>query len=173
MDLIQLANDVLAHSRAGKYISVCCWLSGEGWFVWGPSEGNHFSFIVLEHNRDNGVCLIINLILDNVLTIVLVGDSNWDVLLATDLLSISIKLHLLGDFHDEVVSTRFSVLTQVISGLNNELNWGADAAVLEKSSSISEWLVSSSVHEVSEVSEGSGEVTSLDRQLNNALFGSE
>jgi hypothetical protein len=69
---------------------------------------------------------VIDLILNKVLTIIVIGNFIWD---------FDSLVGFNGDL--ELVATRLSVLTFIITGLDNELNWLTDGLILKDTRTIS------------------------------------
>ena len=105
----------------------------------------------MEEDLDLDLALLVNLVLDLVGAVVLIGEGVRDLGVVADL----------GNFDLEDVETGLSVLTEVVTSLDDELSRVADCRILQETRAERKRLVSSGVHEVGEQARGSGKISTL------------
>jgi len=102
-------------------------VSAKGSTVGGTSDWHNLALVVEESNVDNHFALLLNRVLDEVLAIVIVSDLTGNFLLVGSL-----------DFHVESVKSRLAVFTEVVSGLDNELNGLSNSLLFQDTKAESE-----------------------------------
>lgn len=138
-------------------------VSVEAHGVWGSSDVDELALVVLESGLDSKVALLLHLIGDVVLTVVAVLELGVDGLLSSSL----------GDSDLEVVSSGLSVLTHVVSGLDDESDWDSDSHTVAETWSVAERFVGSGVHEEGESLPGGSQVRSGQSKLDDSWLWSE
>ena len=121
---------------------------------------HHLILVVLEQDLDVGSAFLVNGVLYEVLTVVVVADFTWN---------LSIRLRV-GDLYLEGVAAGLSVLAFIVTRLNNEFNGFANSLLLKDTLTEAERLVSASVKEVGVVHEGGSEFRSKNRELDCAFL---
>jgi hypothetical protein len=74
------------------------------------------------------------------------------------------------DFDLEDISSRSSVLVQIISGNDHEIDWYSNTQILKNTRSKSERFASSSVQEILERNPGCGEILTSNAELHHTFF---
>lgn len=112
---------------------------------------------------DVGVAFLLDAVLHEVLTVVVIANFVWNL---SACFSVS-------NLDREGVATGLAVLTFIVTGLNNELNWLTNCLLLQHTLTVAKRLVGTGVKEVSVVNECGGELWSKNRKLDSALFWSK
>lgn len=168
---LDFSTNVLFHGITSHLAVVCLETFGHLGFVRRSSEWHHSSFIVLEVNMDDDFTLVLSAVLANVLSVVEIVDVYLD--LRFLLLAFFIIEVLVGDDF-EFVSSRSSVLSEIVPGLDGEFDWSSWRDLLRHATrSVGKRLGSSGVQEVAEVYPGGGNFLGSNLDLHDSFLWSE
>lgn len=145
MGLLDNLSDVLGENGTVQGVVVNGGRGSEASLVGGSTKGNHLILVVLEQDSNVNVTLIGDGVLNEVLTIIMIGDFTGDL---ETIFGLDVDL--------EGVTSGLSVLAFIVTGLDDELNWLADGLILEDTWSKGKRLVSARVKEVGVVNVSGG-----------------
>jgi hypothetical protein len=162
LGLLDNLGDVLGEEGASQGVVVSRGGRAEGCLVGGATKGNHLLFVVTEEHTDVHVALLVNLVLNEVLTVIVVTDlaGDFDTLVSLD--------HNLED-----ITTGLTVLAFVVSCLDDKFDGLTNSLISKNTWTKAERLVGTGVQEVGVVNVGGGEFVTKDGELDSALLGSK
>lgn len=121
LGLLNHFSDILWKKWASQGVEIGWGCSNKGGGVWRSTNWNKLILVVFEeHLNAAGTFSLWGSVLDEVLTIIMIINFTWN-----------FSTILGGDLYLELITARASVLTFIVTGLDNELNWLSTCLLLE------------------------------------------